>query len=478
MKYFLKLTFLLLLSVSLTATAQTEDTITIDTAFIDKEPQYVAVPKTYCYRVTFTDKKNNVYNLKRPEEFLSPKALERRKRHKIKVDKHDLPVSPVYLDYLRNQGLKVRNASKWNNSAVVETADTTIALALKDVSFVCDVRKVWESKDFIQTAQMPDRRVLINNRTDTLTHYYGAAKRQVTMIGADSLHKAGLTGQGVTIAVLDGGFCNVDAIKGLSMVTILGTRDFVNPSRSVYDDWEDHGTMVLSCIAANTPYSLIGTAPNAAFYLLTSEDGRSEYLIEEDNWCAAIEYADSLGVDMVTSSLGYYGFDDKTMSHKYYEQDGLTAVCSRAASLAASRGIIVLNSAGNSGDEAWKKIGFPADARDILTVGAVNKNGINTVFSSLGNTEDGRIKPDVMAMGEQTWLYNLQGKLTTANGTSFSCPLMCGGVACLVQAFPEKRPVEIIRAVQLSGNNADHPNNIYGYGIPNLWKAYQILKEE
>ncbi len=482
---------LLLLGLSLTATAQT-DTIYVESSFAedyegdsistdsekdsDYNIHYEAVPKTYCYRVTFKDKKNNTYSLKHPEEFLSPKAIERRKRHKIKLDKHDLPISTIYLDYLRKKGLKIRNTSKWNNTAVIETADSTAALALKQISFVSEVRKVWESKDSTLVINMPDRKELLTNTVDTVSDYYGIARHQVAMIGADSLHNAGFTGDGITIAVLDGGFCNADVITGLSMVDILGTRDFVKPSRSVFDDWGDHGTMVLSCIGAYTPYTLVGTAPNAAFYLLTSEDGESEQLIEEDNWCAAIEYADSLGVEIVTSSLGYYYFDDPAMNHTYQELDGQTAVCSRAASLAASRGIIVLNSAGNSGDEPWKKIGFPADGRDILSVGAVNEDGRNTNFSSIGYSEDGRIKPDVMAMCQDAKVYDLQGNTTAVNGTSFSCPLMCGGVACLVQAFPNKRPVEIIRAVQLSGNNADHPNNIYGYGIPNLWKAYQILK--
>ncbi len=200
--------------------------------------------------------------------------------------------------------------------------------------------------------------------------------------------------------------------------------------------------------------------------------------MEEDNWCAAVEYADSLGVDMVTSSLGYHGFDHKCMSHKYYELDGKTALISRSASLAASRGLLLLNSAGNSGNDTWKKIGFPADATDILTVGAVNNLCVNARFSSIGNTADGRIKPDVMAQGVASALYEGNGDTGFANGTSFSTPILCGGVACLWQAFPEKKPTEIIRAVQLAGDNAEHPDNIFGYGIPNLWKAYELLKAQ
>jgi subtilisin family serine protease len=219
----------------------------------------------------------------------------------------------------------------------------------------------------------------------------------------------------------------------------------------------------------------VGTAPEASFYLLLSEDGASEFPVEEDNWCAAVEYADSLGCDIITSSLGYHQFDDKSMSHKYYELNGHTAINSRSASLAASRGILLLNSAGNSGTSPWKKIGCPADAENILAVGAVRGDSLNTNFSSLGNSADGRVKPDVMAMGYASRLVMPDGTLGQANGTSFACPIMCGGVACLLQAFPDRRPEEIMESVRKSGNNATHPDNVFGYGIPNLWKAYEKL---
>ncbi len=441
----------------------------------EKPVKYMKLPKAYRYRVSFRDKANNTYSLRHPEAFLSKKALERRKKYRIKVDEYDLPVTSVYLEYLYRKGFKIVHTSKWNNTAVVETADTALVGSLEGVKFITGVRKVWESPDSVRVSDTSNRRKNVINSRDTLPDYYGHARCQVSMIGVDSLHSAGFRGDGITIAVIDGGFYNADCVAALRTTKILGTRNFVKPGQSVYDA-QPHGMMVLSCIAANFPHSLVGTAPDASFYLLMSEDDESENIIEEDHWCAAIEYADSVGVDIVTSSLGYYTFDDSQANHKYYEQDGETAVNSRAASLAASRGLIVLNSAGNSGDEDWKKIGFPADAKDILAVGAVTEDRKNTVFSSLGNTADGRIKPDVMAMGLATWLLDFSGSVSVANGTSFSTPLMCGGVACLLQAFPMKRPEEIIRAVQLSGDNAGHPDNVYGYGIPDLWKAYQLLK--
>lgn len=441
-----------------------------------EQPRYVKVPEAHRYRVSFKDKSHNTYTTKRPEEFLSTKALERRRKYKIKVDEYDLPVSAVYLDYLSSQGFRVISKSKWNNTAIVETSDTVAIKQLADISYVTAVKRVWSSPDSIAVPTVRDRHEGLVTQYDTLKTHYGHAQHQVSMIGVDKLHQAGFTGEGVTVAVIDGGFYNADCIAGLSKARILGTHNFVHPDEDVYMA-QPHGTMVLSCIAANVSGSLVGTAPQANFYLLMSEDAAGENMIEEDYWCAAAEYADSIGADIVTSSLGYYEFDDHSASHKYYELDGQTAANSRAASLAASRGLLVLNSAGNSGDEEWKKIGFPADARDILTVGAVNEDGHNTVFSSVGNTADGRIKPDVMAMGQSVWLYGLDGGVTTANGTSFSTPLLCGGVACLLQACPKARPEEIIRAVQLSGNNAKHPDNIYGYGIPDLWRALSLLRK-
>lgn len=440
------------------------------------EIQYKKLPKSYRYRVTFTDKKNNTYSLKHPEKFLSQKALDRRKRYALAVDEYDLPISPRYIKSLTDLGLHIHNQSKWNNSVVVETADTSLIHRAAQLGHVKNTLLVWESLDSIPVISSSDRGSFVTNKRDTvLTNYYGWDAQQVEMLGVDKLHKEGFKGKGVTIAVIDGGFFNADLMKGLKGANILGTRNFVRPEKNVYEE-QEHGMMVLSCIAANEPNYLVGTAPEASFYLLQSEDGETEQLVEEDNWCAAVEYADSVGCDVVTSSLGYYHFDHKAMNHHYYDLNGHTAVNSKSASLCASRGILLLNSAGNSGDEPWKKIGFPADGCDMLAVGAVRKDSINTSFSSIGNTADGRIKPDVMAVGRNSAVYNTDGTMTMVNGTSFSCPTMCGAVACLVQAFPSKRPIEIIQALQQSGNNAAHPDNIFGYGIPNVMKAADILK--
>lgn len=437
-----------------------------------------AVQKEYRYRVTFTDKKGNGFSTKHPEKFLSQKSISRRKRYGLKIDEFDLPLSQGYVKAVCDLGLSLWTKSKWNNTAVFQTADTTKVSAILGLPFVSAVRCVWEGPDSITTTpEKSNRYRILTNCRDTLDNYYGHAERQVEMLGVHQLHKAGYRGEGITIAVIDGGFHNADLIRGLHSAKILGTRNFVRPERSVYEELS-HGMMVLSCIGANEPGSLVGTAPEASFYLLQSEDGESEQMVEEDNWAAAVEYADSLGCDMVTSSLGYYLYDHDYMSHRYYELDGRTALNSRTASLAASRGLFLLNSAGNSADEPWKKIGFPADADDILTVGAVNKDGQNTNFSSIGNAADGRVKPDVMAMGEAASVYEIDGTVTQVNGTSFSCPIMCGAAACLIQAFPKVRPEVLMQAIRQSGNNAQHPDNIYGYGIPNMPNAVLSLQEK
>ena len=447
---------------------------------IEAAPRYVKVQKAWRFRVNFADKKNNTYSLKRPLEFLSQKALDRRAKYKIKPDEYDLPVTPAYLEYLKGQGLKVINTSRWQNSAIVEATDTTKIGELASVKFIKSVRRVWTGPDSVLAqasfAQRFFESEMPSLKYDTLPEPYGHSQRQVGMLGVDSLHKDGFRGEGVTIAVIDGGFLGADRIEGLKKCKVLGTANFTGNGKSVYEG-QSHGTMVLSCIAANWPHMLVGTAPEASFYLLQSEDAASEQIVEEDNWCAALEYADSVGADIVTSSLGYVAFDDSTTSHKYYELDGHTAVCSRSASLAASRGLLVLNSAGNSGDESWKKISVPADAEGILTVGAVTEDGINTVFSSVGNTADGRVKPDVMAMGGDTWLFASDGDITVASGTSFSTPIMCGVAACLLQACPKAKPEEIIDALRQSGSNASHPDNIYGYGIPSAPKALRLLNK-
>ena len=492
--YLFQQLFLLLLFPLAATTAQAQDAVEDE-----KSEEYVDVPQRYRLRISFSDKNDNPYSAKRPQEFLSPKAIERRKRLGIKVDKYDLPVTPKYLQVLKQKGCTIYNVSKWNNTAIVEVGDTACITQLAQLSFVSGVKCVWigpteinvgkDADPFTLAALMPNyqktseileklrREELVSDTADYSERhkFYGSGFRQAEMLKADKLHEMGFRGEGMTIAVIDGGFHNADLV--LPEVKILGTRNFVHPGYSVFFEPEDHGTMVLSTIGANQTGRLVGTAPAAQFYLLQSEDGNSEQMVEEDNWCAAVEYADSLGCDVISTSLGYYKFDEGINSHAYSDLDGQTAANSRAASRAASRGLLVLNSAGNEGDGTWKKIGFPADAKDIIAVGATNSKGVNTSFSSLGYSADGRVKPDAMAMGGRCATISESNFVRFVNGTSFSCPILAGAVTCLWQAFPNKRPTEIIKAVQQAGNFATQPNEVMGYGIPDLMKAYELLQK-
>lgn len=426
----------------------------------------------YRYRVTLRDKKGSPFSVKHPEQFLSPKAIERRKKFNLRVDDYDLPISPKYLTGLRQQGVRIFNMSKWNNTVQIEVNDTTLLQSVRRLSFVKGVEMVYDSSYAPPATEKADRKTQIKNTFFEVSDTYGASASQIDLLNLRKLHEAGFRGEGMTIAIIDGGFFNTDIIEAFQTTKILGTRNFTHPNASVYED-HVHGTMVLSCIASNLPNRLVGSAPEAAFYLLESEDTAIEYRGEADNWCAALEYADSLGVDIVTTSLGYYLYEAPRIELKYEWLNGETELNSRSASLAASRGLLLLNAAGNEGEDFWKKITFPGDAHDVLTIGSVDKDGRNSSFSGVGHTADGRIKPDLMAMGSNSAVIDGTGSLNMANGTSFATPILAGAVACLWQAAPSLSPQRLISILQQSGSNYAHPNEIYGYGIPDLWKAYQ-----
>lgn len=422
---------------------------------------------TLKYRISLKDKAATDYSLQKPEMYLSKKSIERRKRQGLEIDSTDLPVCKKYVDAIRKKGVHVLVTGKWDNFVTVSCNDSMLIAEITGLPFVRSTERVWRGV----AKRASERDSLINKplRTDSL---YGPAITQIKMSHADRLHEAGFKGQGMTIAVIDAGFHNVDKIEAMKNINILGTRDFVNPEADIYAE-SSHGMSVLSCMAMNQPNVMIGTAPEASYWLLRSEDEYSENLVEQDYWAAAIEFADSVGVDLVNTSLGYYSFDDPTKNYRYRDLNGHYALMSREAAKAADKGIVVVCSAGNSGSGSWKKITPPGDAENVITVGAVNKYGVLAPFSSVGNTADGRVKPDVVAVGLGSDVMGTDGNLRHANGTSFSSPIMCGMVACLWQACPELTAKEIIELVRRSGDRAVFPDNIYGYGIPDLWKAYQ-----
>ena len=301
---------------------------------------------------------------------------------------------------------------------------------------------------------------------------HGYATDQIKMHRGDRLHAAGYQGDGLRIAVIDAGFKNVDQIGAFDSLRLEGTRNFVTPSRSVFEE-DDHGTKVLSCMAANIEGIMLGTAPNAKYWLLKSEDTRSEYPVEEDYWVAAVEFADSVGVDVISSSLGYFEFDNEQLEYPKTALNGNTTLISRAATMASQRGILLFSSAGNEGNGSWRQITFPADAAQIVTVGAVTSSKKHSIFSSVGFTADQRVKPDVVAMGTSCCIINAEGEVSYADGTSFSTPILAGLAVCLWQALPHLSNIEMIALIQGMGNQYKKPDHELGYGIPDVYKAYK-----
>ena len=433
--------------------------------------------KVYVYRYTLTDKAPTAYSLEKPQRFLSRKSLERRHRQGLSVDSTDLPVCRQYVQALRAKGVEIVGSSRWMNSVVARSSDSTLLESLTALPFISQGRCVFVSPDSIDKPE--DVRWNVHddfNRWDSVKNDpYGMARPQIEMLGGDRLHEAGLRGQGMTIAVLDGGFQNYDRIAALRSVKIAGVRDFVGGGKAFHEI--DHGTKVLSALAAQAPEVMMGTAPEATYWLLRCEDPATEQPIEEDYWTMAAEMADSAGVDVINSSLGYYKYDGGLGSYRLQDLDGRTAFISRSASMLARKGIVLCNSAGNSGMGQWKKIGVPADAPDILTVGAVNKTGEIAAFSSIGPSQDGRVKPDVVAQGAPTALITGRGTLVHDMGTSFSTPVVCGLVACLWQGLRDKTALEVMELVRQSCDQHAEPTNVYGYGRPDFWGAYQSLQK-
>ncbi len=397
---------------------------------------------TLKYRISLKDKAATEYSLKRPEKFLSEKAIERRKKQNLPIDSTDLPVCRKYIDEIRRQGVTIVVTGKWNNFVTVSCNDTTLIDRIAALPFVLSTEKVWISPGADKPSMATERDSVINQPTMHPDSIYGRAITQIQLSNGDKLHEAGFKGQGMTIAVIDAGFHNVDKITAMQNIRILGTKDFVNPQADIFAE-SSHGLSVLSCIGMNQPDIMTGTAPEASFWLLRSEDEYSEHLVEQDYWAAAVH-----------------------------------ALMSRQASLIADKGMVLVCSAGNSGMGSWKKITPPGDADNVLTVGAVDKKAVLAPFSSIGNTADGRVKPDVVAVGAGSDVIRTDGNQGRANGTSFSSPIMCGMVACLWQACPKLTAKELVELVRQAGDRAAFPDNIYGYGVPDMWKAYNDYKSK
>ena len=437
------------------------------------------------YFIQFTDKDNSPYSLSQPEKYLTARALARRAKFNIPIKENDIPVNPRYVKAVANTGVQILNTSRWLNGVTVYTADTTLIDSIKTFSFVRSTLKFSPARQkvdkFRREAAIPKAVTTVFKAVDTGEARYGAALTQIKQINGIYLHNKGFRGQGMVIAVLDAGYSFVptqplfDSLRNDHR--ILGTKDFVHPGGDVYPQ-HYHGRMVLSCMAADVPGTMIGTAPKASYWLLRSEDARSENVIEEYNWVSAAEFADSVGADVINSSLGYISFDDTIYSHPYSDMDGKTCISTRGAEIAASKGILVVNSAGNDGQSiTFPWIGAPADGDSVLTAGAVTATGIRASFSSIGPTYDGRIKPTVMTLGQGDAVANSTDSVMRASGTSFSSPVLAGMSACLWEAHPLATNMQIIEALKKTASLAGNPNSLMGWGIPDFAKADAYLTE-
>lgn len=447
------------------------------------------------YFVAFTDKNNSPYSITQPQEFLSQRAIERRLRFNIPVDVHDLPVNPQYIQAVADIGVEIINPTKWLNGVTIYTTDPSKIPQIEALPFVKSVTKARKRTD-VHPKLLFDREISLHKPVqlnETIGENFGILKasqktgnlnygfgfNQINQINGIPLHEDGFLGQGMIIAVLDAGFSLADQLSAFDSLflngRILGTRDFVAGGNYVYHG-SYHGTAVLSTMGAYLPGQLIGTAPGASYYLIRTEDTGSEYIIEEYNWASGAEWADSLGADILNTSLGYIQFDDPSQNHEYSDMDGDSTPVTIASDIAASRGMIVVNSAGNSGYSSfWPWIGAPADGDSVFTVGAVDATGNIAGFSSVGPTYDGRLKPNVVAQGAGTTIISPNGSAGTSSGTSFSSPIIAGMTACLWQTNINIPNMSILQAIEISSSHHNSPNYQYGHGIPDYNLARMVL---
>lgn len=437
------------------------------------------------------NKGNNTYTLTSPDTYLSSRAIARRNRYNLSIDSTDLPVTTSYLTQIRNvPGVTILNTSKWLNAVCIQTADAAALATLQSFSFVQQVaglaarnaptEKLILDKFTREEAlpTIPFSPVASSKLTGDYYNYGNSAAAEIKLHRAEFLHNIGLRGAGMQVAVLDGGFYNFNTLPAFDSINrngqVLSTWDFVSRNATVQDD-HPHGMQCLSTIAANMPGQFVGKAPQASFHLFRTEDVNSEYPIEEFNWVCGAERADSAGADLISSSLGYFDFDNAVFNYTYQQLNGRTTISVKGADLAAKKGMLVINAAGNEGNTAWHYIITPADGDSVVAVGAVNVLGAVGAFSSYGPTSDGRIKPELASVGVGAVVQTTVGGVGVANGTSFACPNLAGLATCLWQGFPEFNNMKIIDALKRSANRYTTPNDRTGYGIPDLKNAFALL---
>jgi hypothetical protein len=429
--------------------------------------------------VYFNAKPNAQNYLDNPLLMLSQRALDRRASQNIALDETDVPLEASYVNQLLSApGITVLAQSKWLNAVHVRGEESAVS-SLKLLPFVDKV--LFANRTLNSTARKVSANTSSQTRDKlktTINYNYGTSANQIQMLNGHILHQQNYTGSGKIIAVMDAGFPGVNSAQPFEKLRsnnqILGGYDYVSRNANFYTG-DSHGTLVLSTMGGYKENQFIGTAPEASYYLYITEDDNYEGPVEESLWVEAAEEADRVGADIITTSLGYFGdFTKPAYNYTYADMNGSTTFIARGAEIASAKGIVVVASAGNEGNQVEKHIGSPADAASVLTVGSVTSAGVRSGFSSIGPSYDGRIKPDVMAQGTQTVISDSAGNIGTANGTSFSCPVMAGMIACLWQAFPSKTSQEIKNMIIQSADKYTIADNNYGYGIPDFSRALSV----
>lgn len=428
------------------------------------------------YLLLFRDKAGTSFRTDQPIQFLSARSVARRQRQQIPITERDLPVSPAYVQGLRQAGARVLYTSRWLNAALVEATTTQLPtlLALPYVQGLETGRVLNNARLAPAGPQLATGQRAGKFGQMATIPAYGSSDFQLRQLGVDKMHDQGFHGENMLVAILDAGFLRANQVSFLSPLfaenRVLATYDFADRETDVYDD-DEHGLNVLSVMAAEAPNQLYGPAYKATYLLLRTEVASSENPVEEAYWLVGAEYADSTGADVINSSLGYTTFDNPADNHTYADLTGTKTLISRAATWAAEAGMVVVNSGGNEGATAWRYIGAPADSPGVLSVGAVDRNGALARFSSVGPTANGQLKPDLVALGQGTVLGTSTGGISSGNGTSFSGPLVAALATGFWQANPTLSAVQVRNLLRRSGSQAVRPDNQYGYGIPNFERA-------
>ena len=441
--------------------------------------------------VFLKDKPNKITFLEHPLTMLTQRALDRRSKLNISLDSKDVPIDETYYNQIKKDvNITVLAKSKWLNAIHIQGEIADINNLLSVYSFIDRVEFANKSLNVSLRGKSSGKKITPNHTNkfnNTFTNFdYGATDNQIKMLKGDYLHTEGLTGEGQVIAVIDAGFPNVNTLEAFKRIRdnnqILGGYNFADRNKNYYSR-NNHGTHVLSAIAGYIEKEYVGTAPDAKFYLFISEIAETETVLEETLWVEAAERADSLGVDVINTSLGYTTFDNPDYNYSYADLDGKTTFISRGAEIGASRGMLLVNAVGNEGSSAWRYLGAPADAPSVISVGAVDASGNIASFSSFGPTADGRIKPEILAKGVSAAVINdSTGRVSSSNGTSFSSPIMAGLIACLNQnehfakSTSENLNVYLKQAIYKSADKFNSPTDQYGYGIPNFEVALNSYK--